>query len=119
MEQLDEKKGASKGSIWKKGNMSRGKENEKLDDAKSETDDTVKGRKAEPNTKQKINKQSDYRKGTTKLKEEMMSEQMNDFVNAVARDDYSKTKSMLSDIVRSKMDQRTQQEVDKIRAEQE
>lgn len=47
-----------------------------------------------------------------------MSEQIKDLVNAVARDDYSKTQDMLATIVNSKLEQRTQEAIQRIRGEQ-
>ena len=135
--ELEEGKGASKKGMLRKGNTEEWtRADQNLGDANDDSDTTVKGRTGSKNktrdyrddkfikdkekrAKPKGSKFSDKRKGTSKLKESMMSEQMNDFVNAVARDDYSKTKGMLKDIVQSKLDQRTQQEVDKITAEQE
>jgi hypothetical protein len=133
-DKIDEGNGAKKDVYFSRGNDRQIADNESLKDAQDE-DSSVKGSKAnirqyrddlpksgagKKHSGQKPkNRQSNLRKGTTKLKEETMSEQINDFVNAIARDDYSKTKEMVGDMVRAKMDQRTQAEVDKIRAEQE
>lgn len=62
---------------------------------------------------------SDKRTGSIKDKEIKMevTENLNTFINSIARDDYSKTESMLQNIVQGKIQQRTQQEVERIRQE--
>jgi hypothetical protein len=73
-----------------------------------------KGRPEDFETKSSKKPKKNFKRGE---KPEMFAEQLTDFVNAVARDDYSQTKNMLGELVRQKMDQRTQVEVDKIRAD--
>jgi hypothetical protein len=125
-DKVEEGKGARKtGSTpFKKGNEgTAAKANAHLDDVRTENPE-IKARKEEErnswedkpkkgkNSKPKGKRQSDKRRG-------MMSEQIEDLVNAVARDDYSGTRSMLQDIVNSKVEQRKQEEIQRIRGEQE